>query len=43
MAYKQINLNPEQKRVGDCTVRAIGSRNASIVGGCICGAGAGRI
>lgn len=23
MAYKQINLNPEQKRVGDCTVRAI--------------------
>lgn len=25
MAYKQINLNPEQKRVGDCTVRAIGS------------------
>ena len=23
MAYKQINLNPEQKRVGDCTVRSI--------------------
>lgn len=23
MAYRQINLNPEQKRVGDCTVRAI--------------------
>ena len=23
MAYKQINLNPEHKRVGDCTVRAI--------------------
>ena len=23
MAYKQINLNPEEKRVGDCTVRAI--------------------
>ena len=23
MAYTQINLNPEHKRVGDCTVRAI--------------------
>lgn len=23
MAYTQINLNPENKRVGDCTVRAI--------------------
>lgn len=23
MAYKNVNLNPEHKRVGDCTVRAI--------------------
>lgn len=23
MAYVHLNLNPEQKRVGDCTVRAI--------------------
>lgn len=23
MAYQEQNLNPEQKRVGDCTVRAI--------------------
>ena len=33
--YRELNLNPEQKRVGDCTVRAIAA--ALLVAVTFCG------